>query len=452
MNIKKTKKAADTTPDFSLSGDMGQGISAHANVLVLYPYVKGNIKSNVENRLQEATSLANAIGLEVVFATSVGMKKLNAATYMGRGKVDEFKSIVEQEDIDLVVMDCALSPIQQRNLEKELGVKVIDRTGLILEIFGERAQTREGVLQVALAHFEYQKSRLVRSWTHLERQRGGGAFMGGPGERQIESDRRALRDRIAGIKKQLDKVAKTRTLHRENRSKVPFPVVALVGYTNAGKSTLFNRLTDAKVSARDRLFETLDPTMRAINLPSGQKIILSDTVGFISHLPHELVAAFRATLEEVLAADLILHVRDMHSPDRDEQKQDVFDVMDRLGLDKQEIPILECQNKVDLLDNEEKELLNHVAVRKEDITTLSAQTGEGVDTLLADIEALLTKGDAVLNLKLSFQDGEAISWLYEHGDVLERVDSEKGIELTVRLNQKNKAKYEHLYPNSSQPS
>ncbi|MCK5042136.1 MAG: 50S ribosome-binding GTPase, partial [Sphingomonadales bacterium] len=245
---------------------------------------------------------------------------------------------------------------------------------------------------------------------------------------------------------------KTRTLHRENRSKVPFPVVALVGYTNAGKSTLFNRLTDAKVSARDRLFETLDPTMRAINLPSGQKIILSDTVGFISHLPHELVAAFRATLEEVLAADLILHVRDMHSPDRDEQKQDVFDVMDRLGLDKQEIPILECQNKVDLLDNEEKELLNHVAVRKEDITTLSAQTGEGVDTLLADIEALLTKGDAVLNLKLSFQDGEAISWLYEHGDVLERVDSEKGIELTVRLNQKNKAKYEHLYPNSSQPS
>lgn len=452
VKSKAAQKGADTTPDFSLSGDLGQGISAHARAFVLHPYIKGQISHDIDNRLEEAASLARAIGIEVILAESVAMKKLRAATYIGMGKVEEFQDIVQTEEIDLVVMDCALSPIQQRNLEKELGVKVIDRTGLILEIFGERAQTREGVLQVALAHFEYQKSRLVRSWTHLERQRGGGAFMGGPGERQIESDRRALRDRISSIKKQLDKVAKTRLLHRENRSKVPFPVVALVGYTNAGKSTLFNLLTDAEVSAKNRLFETLDPTMRSINLPSGQKIILSDTVGFISHLPHELVAAFRATLEEVLAADLILHVRDMHSPDRDNQKQDVFDVMDTLGLDRKEIPVLECQNKIDLLDDDEIELLQNIAERREDITTVSAQSGAGVEQLLCDIDAILSKGDTTLELELSFQDGEAISWLYEHGDVFERVDGENGIVIKVRLNTKNKSKFEHVFAIKSQTS
>lgn len=444
MNIKKITNASDNAPDFSLV-DKGKGELENTRALVLYPYEKNAVKANIENRLEEGVSLSEAIGIEVVLAETVSLKKIRAATYIGMGKVAEFKNIVESQDIELVVMDCALSPIQQRNLEKELTVKVIDRTGLILEIFGERAQTKEGVLQVALAHFEYQKSRLVRSWTHLERQRGGGAFMGGPGERQIESDRRALRDRISLIKKQLDKVGKTRKLHRESRSKVPFPVVALVGYTNAGKSTLFNLLTKAKVSARDRLFETLDPTMRAVTLPSGQKIIISDTVGFISHLPHELVAAFRATLEEVLAADLILHVRDMHSSDRDEQKQDVFEVMDKLGLDKETIPVLECQNKIDLLESDEIELLNSIAHKKDDVITISAQTGAGVDIFLETIEAFLSKNDTVFKVQLGFKDGEATGWLYDHGDVTQRVDNEAGVELTVRLNQKNQAKFEHSY-------
>lgn len=442
---KPVKEQKDHSQFISLSGEGGDGLDEHARTMVLYPYVRKNNPINVDNRLAEAISLANAISLDVVYSETIGMQKLRAATYIGVGKVRDLAGLIKQEEIDLVIVDCSLSPIQQRNLERELNVKVIDRTGLILEIFGERAQTREGVLQVALAHFEYQKSRLVRSWTHLERQRGGGGFMGGPGERQIESDRRALRERIASLKAQLNKVAKTRTLHRENRGKVPFPVVALVGYTNAGKSTLFNRLTEAKVSAKNRLFETLDPTMRSISLPSGQKIILSDTVGFISDLPHELVAAFRATLEEVLAADVIIHVRDMNSDECEEQKEDVFKVMESLGLDKDLISMIECQNKIDLLDAETKVILENTAKRREDIVAISANTGEGVDELLKTIALFISKGDELVEHSLKYDEGEALSWLYSHGDVQERKDGKKSINVKVRLNQKNKQKFIHLF-------
>lgn len=443
MNNKTSTK--DTSSSFSLNQAERETVETNARTMVLYPYIRKNNILNIESRLAEAISLAKAISLDIVYSETVGMQKLNSATYIGVGKVRDLAELIVSQEIDLVIIDCALSPIQQRNLERDLAVKVIDRTGLILEIFGERAQTREGVLQVALAHFEYQKSRLVRSWTHLERQRGGGGFMGGPGERQIESDRRALRERISHIKKLLAKVAKTRLLHRDNRTKVPFPVVALVGYTNAGKSTLFNRLTDAKVSAKNRLFETLDPTMRSIVLPSGKKIILSDTVGFISHLPHELVAAFRATLEEVLAADVIIHVRDMHSEECEAQKEDVFEVMENLGLDKDVIPIIECQNKIDLLDAAAKELLANSAVRKEDVTAISANSGEGIDELLKTIDAYISKGDEMVEHKLEYAEGEALSWLYAHGEVLERVDGEKNIEVTVRLKTKDKDRFAHLF-------
>ncbi len=389
-------------------------------------------------RVAEAGGLARAIELDVVAEQIIHLSKLRPATYLGKGKVDEVAAIVAADDIALVYMDCALSPVQQRNLEKAFAAKVIDRTGLILEIFGRRARTREGSLQVELAHLGYQKSRLVRSWTHLERQRGGFGFLGGPGETQIETDRRLISERMVRIEAELDKVKRTRALHRKTRRDVPYPIVALVGYTNAGKSTLFNRLTRASVVAEDMLFATLDPTLRNLDLPHGSRIILSDTVGFISDLPTMLVSAFRATLEEVIEADVILHVRDVAHEDTDAQSADVEAVLGELGIDPNDHRrFLEVWNKLDLLDAEEAASVANSARRRGANARpilLSARTGQGSDELLAEIEARTAEGKPVLQLALSSSDGQGLHWLYEHAEVLQRHDLESGtIHLVVRV-------------------
>jgi GTP-binding protein HflX len=394
-----------------------------------------------EARLDEAKGLARAIDLEVADAILAPIAQIRPATYLGKGKVEEIVGLVSGNNIELVVMDCALSPIQQRNLEKAWNTKVVDRTGLILEIFGRRAKTKEGSLQVELAHLNYQRSRLVRSWTHLERQRGGFGFMGGPGETQIEADRRQIGERIVRLQNELKKVQATRRLHRAGRQRVPYRVVALVGYTNAGKSTLFNRLTRADVQAADMLFATLDPTLRALNLPHGGKAMLSDTVGFISNLPTQLVAAFRATLEEVLEADIILHVRDISHEDAEAQERDVEGVLRQLGIDPDADGgqrIIEVWNKIDRFPPDERENLQNIAARRpaeRPCFLVSAETGEGVEALLTAIEDRLAATRTTLNLSIDASDGAGISWLHRNAEVLNKELHDGRFDMTVRVDE-----------------
>ena len=405
-------------------------------------------------RLEEARGLALAIGVAIADARTIPVRTVRPNTLFGAGQVEKIVADCELHEAELVIVDGALSPIQQRNLEEKLKRKVIDRTGLILEIFGERAATAEGRLQVELAHLDYQQSRLVRSWTHLERQRGGFGFLGGPGETQIEADRRMIRQRMGRLRRELEQVRKTRGLHRERRERAPWPVVALVGYTNAGKSTLFNRVTGAEVMAENLLFATLDPTMRAISLPGVEKAILSDTVGFISDLPTQLVAAFRATLEEVTAADIILHVRDISNQANLAQKKQVLGVLSDLGVvdpetGESEIPILEVWNKLDLVVDEDREDLISAAQSREDVVLVSALSGQGVEELLTQVGAMLTSQASEIRVKIPASDGKRIAWLYAHGDVLADEDAGEGEggpmrELTVRLNVKEQGQYETL--------
>ncbi|RAU22537.1 GTPase HflX [Paramagnetospirillum kuznetsovii] len=403
--------------------------------MVVHPVLKtGDGLRAPDARLAEAVGLAQAIDLDIIAAEAVNVAKRRPATLLGKGAVERLAEEIEAKEIGLAVVDGHLSPVQQRNLEKAWGCKVIDRTGLILEIFGARARTREGTLQVELAALSYQRSRLVRSWTHLERQRGGFGFLGGPGETQIEADRRMIGERIVKLERELEEVKRTRDLHRKARRRVPYPIVALVGYTNAGKSSLFNTITKSDVMAKDMLFATLDPTMRDLILPSGRKVILSDTVGFVSDLPHELVAAFRATLEEVLEADIVVHVRDVSHPDSEAQAADVETVLKELGLaEVVDRGLVEALNKIDLLDEARRaEVINQVK-RRPDRLALSALTGEGVPELLAELDRRLGTGREVLDVSLDLSDGAAISWLYRHGEVVARRDDQSHAFMRVRL-------------------
>lgn len=431
---------------------------AGARCIVVHPHFyrepEAKLRRDVEACLEEAVGLSAAIDLDIADAQIIKVSKPRPATLLGKGGVDLIAETIEahretEEPIELVVFDGALSPIQQRNLEKAWKVKVIDRTGLILEIFGERAKTKEGRLQVELASLTFQRSRLVRSWTHLERQRGGHGFMGGPGERQIEADRRMIDDRIVRIKKKLEEVRRTRDLHRKARKKVPFPVVALVGYTNAGKSTLFNSLTRADVMAEDQLFATLDPTMRRLDLPSGRTVILSDTVGFVSSLPHELVAAFHATLEEVQEANIIIHVRDISHIDTVAQKEDVEAVLAELDIDvEQQKNVIEVQNKIDLLTPDQKAHLENIGGRSQIPSVgVSALTGEGREALLEAIDALMREGMDIHHVQLGPSEGAEMSWLYSHGEVIERRDDPEtgNIDLSVRLSPANSERYRQKF-------
>ncbi|MBC7952614.1 MAG: GTPase HflX [Rhodospirillaceae bacterium] len=403
-------------------------------------------------RLDEAVGLAQAIDLDIVQAEVVPVSKRRPATLMGKGAVERLAESVRDNEVAVAVVDGHLSPVQQRNLERAWACKVIDRTGLILEIFGERARTREGSLQVELAALSYQRSRLVRSWTHLERQRGGFGFLGGPGETQIEADRRMIGDRIVKLKRELEEVKRTRELHRSARRKIPYPIIALVGYTNAGKSTLFNRLTSAEVLAKDMLFATLDPTMRGLKLPSGRNVILSDTVGFVSDLPHELVAAFRATLEEVLEAELVVHVRDVAHPDSEAQAADVETVLKDLGLaEVVDRGLVEALNKTDLLAEPARtEVINHAKRRPESIP-VSALTGQGVDDLLACFDRLLSSGRETLDLQVELSDGASISWLYQHGEVIARRDDDSIAYMRVRLDPMDAQRFQQRQAEGKRP-
>ena len=430
-----------------LRGRVPRSTDAHASVALRSP----------EARLDEAVGLARAIDLSVVSSGIVPLSDIRPATFIGKGKVEEIAGLVKTEDAGIVVMDCALSPVQQRNLEKAWGAKVVDRTGLILEIFGRRARTREGALQVELAHLTYQKSRLVRTWTHLERQRGGFGFLGGPGETQIESDRRMIEERIARIEAELEKVKRTRKLHRDSRKRVPYPIVALVGYTNAGKSTLFNRMSRASVLSADMLFATLDPTLRAVELPQGLRIILSDTVGFISDLPTMLVAAFRATLEEVIEADLILHVRDVSHADAEAQSLDVEQVLKQLGIAPHDgARLVEVWNKIDRLDRDAGISLRNRAERKpaeRHPVLVSALSGEGMDRLATEIEARLAARRVTLDLVIDAADGAGVSWLHRHTEVMIKVLRDDGaLAITVRVDPANAERVRVKFSPSAVPS
>jgi GTPase len=453
LEVRRRDQRADLLSPTSSGAETGRAI-------VIEPWIKNPTRRSgvsvstdtrtPEARLEEAAGLARAINLTVVEAGLVTLNEIRPATYIGKGKVDEIAGLAKSLSASVVVMDCPISPVQQRNLEKAWNAKVIDRTGLILEIFGRRARTREGALQVELAHLTYQKSRLVRSWTHLERQRGGFGFLGGPGETQIEADRRVIEDRIARIETELDKVKRTRKLHRDSRKRVPYPIVALVGYTNAGKSTLFNHMTAAKVLSADMLFATLDPTLRAIELPHGARAILSDTVGFISDLPTMLVAAFRATLEEVIEADVILHVRDVSHEDTDAQSHDVGKILAELGIETGDPRVVEVWNKIDRLNSEERERIFNLAERQPDRRRpllVSALSGEGIDGLLVAIEARLGEKRQTLELSIDPSDGAGLSWLYRHSEVLSREMREDGrLGLSVRADPKNAEMVKHKYP------
>jgi GTPase len=399
---------------------------------------------SVEARLEEAIGLARAINLEVIGAEIARIARPRADSLLGGGNLENLGGLISENEISLVIVDSVLSPVQQRNLERRWQAKVIDRTGLILEIFGARARTHEGRLQVELAALSYQRSRLVRSWTHLERQRGGFGFLGGPGESQLEIDRRLIGERIARLKRELDGVKRTRALHREARRRVPYPVVALVGYTNAGKSSLFNRLTGSSVAAGDMLFATLDPTMRRLVLPSGRIAILSDTVGFISDLPTHLIAAFRATLEEVTEADIVVHVRDTHHPDAEPQRRDVLNVLVDLGIGETvETELIEVMNKIDLVDPATRASLENHALRNSHSVALSAITGEGCEALLALVDRRLESDIRVIRLDIPLTDGKTLAWLYRHGEVLGRRDDNEAAHLSVRLSEADIARLHH---------
>jgi GTP-binding protein HflX len=414
-------------------------------ILVVPELPREAARRSAEARLEEAEGLAEAIGIVVASARSFRLRSIRPATLLGKGQVEEIGALARSEQAGLLIVDAPLNPVQQKNLEEESGTKVIDRTGLILEIFGERAVTAEGRLQVELAHLDYQAGRLVRSWTHLERQRGGFGFLGGPGETQIEADRRLIRERMARIRRELDQVKRTRSLHRGRRQRAPWPVIALVGYTNAGKSTLFNRLTGEAVFAENLLFATLDPTMRDIRLPGFDKAILSDTVGFVSDLPTELIAAFRATLEEVRSADLLVHVRDMAHPDSEAQRDDVADVLGSLGLAEEGAPPrIEAWNKLDLLSDEGRARLVEEAKRRIDVVPISALTGEGVDALREAMAARLRSGEEVHRIRLAASDGGKIAWLHARGEVLDQQLDHDEVQLSVRLSPDNWARFQAL--------
>jgi GTP-binding protein HflX len=429
--------------------------------VVIHPDVSGGTDAarSLEARLHEAEGLARAIDLEILHSDAFIVKRPRASTLMGQGAIDRIADVFDtlrHSDDDgadpVAIVDAELTPVQQRNLEREWDTKVIDRTGLILEIFGARARTREGRMQVDLAQLSYQMGRLVRSWTHLERQRGGAGFMGGPGETQIETDRRIIRQKIDRLKKDLVDVARTRELHRSARRKVPHPIVALVGYTNAGKSTLFNRLTEATVVAEDQLFATLDPTMRSLPLPSGRSAIISDTVGFVSNLPHELVNAFHATLEEVIEADIVVHVRDVAHPDTDAQKRDVMTVLGELKVFSENAdsdtkkPMIEALNKIDLFSEDDRVFIeNRTQLANQTSVAISAATGRGCDELLNVIDGILTQGFLSAEVELNYEDGAALAWLHERAEVIDRTDDENGMTLNVRISPEAAARFEQTF-------